>query len=240
GADFSGASIGVVNFHAANMARCNWRGANWRGPLWGSDIRLHQPALMALLCQGSRQQRDFSHQDLSRLDLSWLDLSGFDLRHSILDDAILSHARLSGADIRNLRRNAATRWQQIDSDHWSWPGLEGGRWPPLPDSLAPGDAARWLTLVQPGIIFLAYGTDQLQSWLDVVAQMGLRLLQIRFNEAAVENPALAWFQIAVQAPASESGRLCQQAWQRKMALPKPVAEPQLLALFGPLLSDQPH
>jgi uncharacterized protein YjbI with pentapeptide repeats len=242
GADFSGAHIGMVNFHAANLAHCGWRGANWHGPVWVSDSRLRNPQLIALLCQGSRRDANFAGQDLSELDCSWLDLSGFDLRGARLDGANLSHARLTAADLHDASMNAATRFAEVDCDYIIWPGVAGGRWPPAPEVLRQGDFARWFQVLPTGIAFIARGIGQLQAGLTVLQDMQLRLQQIKLItvetavETAVELESEAVFHLEIapqpeQWPSETWARLCQQVWIRMQTVP--AQPPQAwMALFG--------
>lgn len=237
GADFSGAQIGVVNFHAANLGHCIWRGANWRGPLWVSDARLQDPKFIALLTQGSRSESNFSQQDLSDLDLSWLDLSGFDFRGSNLAGTHFNHARLTAADLSDATLTAATRFTQVQCDYIIWPEVNGGRWPPAPEELPQGDFARWFQVLPTGIIFVARGLGQLQAGLKVLAGMQLELQQIRLVEAVSEVNLQAVFHLHIalpppaQWPAESYPRLCRQVWAGMQQVGGEPAEPWF-ALFA--------
>ncbi len=253
GADFSGARIGMVNFHAADLALCGWRGANWHGPVWVSDSRLRNPQLMALLCQGSRRDPNFAGQDLSELDLSWLDLSGFDLRGARLNGTNLSHARLSAADLSDASLSAATCLTEVDCDYIIWPDVPGGRWPSAPEVLRQGDFARWFQVLPGGIVFIARGMQQLQAGLTVLHDMQLVLQQISVaqvqskaepqaesaSDSAAIPEAVFHLQIALpppeQWPAASWAKLCWQVWTRMQAQPQQVQQQQpqaWLALFA--------
>ncbi len=241
--NFSGARIGLSNFHAAFLHNNHWRGAQWQAPLFWEESRLLSPKLQALLTQLGDAGRDFSEMDLSGLDFSGLDLSHFDFHGSNFSGANLQGAILTGADLSLCTMDAATNINQVNCAYWCASELPGGRWPPLPETLLTAEFEQRRMIFPPGIVFLAHGWASLQVWLDAILLLQPSLA-IWVREIAVEYSLLAdcepVFRIEVQlATCLNYEAVCDQVWRQTQLLVSapsqlPARSERLFTLFQDL------
>lgn len=253
-ADFSRAQIGLSNFEQAQLQQVCWRGVKWQVPLYFSDAALRVDGVPALLA-GSAQGRDFSAMDLSGLNFSNLDLAGLDfshanlqganlsdcnmqdckLAHADLRQADLSRANLSGADLSAWQIDSQTVLEQIGCTHWHANHLDGGRCPPAPAWLRPGEFVHLLPTTC-GIRFVASDLAQLKVHFDVIMQLAktlpVRISRILFEadpaqygcvgcvglshgDAETDEGGAAGYLIEMQLDAGvDTQSLCRSIWQR--------------------------